>query len=70
MWCATISFVETTKALRKARRLTRDEVEAIRLQYAAGTRQVDLADAFNVHQSTISRVLRPDGGDFRRREIA
>ena len=48
--------METTKAL-KVRRLTPAEKLAIRLQYEAGMRQVDIAEAFGVTQSTISRVL-------------
>jgi IS30 family transposase len=43
---------------RKVRRLTKAEKAAIRLQYEAGARQVDLAEAFGVYQSTISRVVR------------
>ena len=41
-----------------AARLTDDQVRAIRTQYAAGARQVDLAADFGVSQPLISQIIR------------
>ena len=48
--------METTNVQRKYRRLLDYEKEAIRAQWRAGARQVDLAKAFGVTQATISRT--------------
>lgn len=56
--CAHNALVQTTKPVRKYHKLTDFERNAIRLQYEAGARQVDLAEAFNVNQATISRTIR------------
>lgn len=49
--------MDSAQKPRKYRKLTAAEKVAIRFQYAAGARQVDLAETFGVDQSTISRVL-------------
>jgi len=58
------------QSLRTTRRLTEAERDAIRLAYGAGHRQVDLALAFGVNQSTISRLLASEWRRGHRKEAA
>ena len=53
-----ISLVETTKRLGLPKFLTDAEVDEVRRLIASGARQVDVAQMYGVHISTVSRIAR------------